>query len=184
MVAGYPSFLEEVPMRIQLVRALCAMALTAALAACAPAPPPDTTAEDTAAINTLRDAWTAAYNARDVDTLIGMYTEDAMELPENAPAVMGHAGLRDMFTTQFAAGQGTATVTSEELQLMGDWAYDRGTFTLTVTPEGGGEPVQAVNARYLVILRQGADGSWKLARLMSNSATPPAPAPAAGAGSN
>jgi uncharacterized protein (TIGR02246 family) len=169
-------------MSIQLFRRYStAIALAVILAACAPPPPPpppDTTAEDTAAINALRDAWTAAFNAEDVDTLLGLYTEDAMDMAPNQPTATGHAGLRDMFTAQFGMGQGTATVTSEELQLMGDWAYDRGTFTLTMTPEGGGEPVQVANDRYLVILRQGADGAWKLARLISNSPTPAAPAAA------
>ena len=168
-------------MSTQPVRILAGLVLTAALSACAPAappPPPDTTAEDTAAINALRDAWVAAFNAADAEALANMYTEDAIDMGSNEPSLTGRAAIRDSFVAQFGMGKGTATVTSEELQLAGDWAYDRGMFTLTMTPAAGGDPMTLANDRYLVILRKQADGTWKLARLINNSPTPPAPAAA------
>jgi uncharacterized protein (TIGR02246 family) len=166
-------------MRTRSTRTVAVVVAIAALAACAPPPPPDTTAADTAAINALRDAWVTAFNAADVDSLVNLYTEDAIDLPANEPTLSGRAAIREYFVTTFGMGKATATVTSEELQLMGDWAYDRGTFTLSIVPAAGGEAMN-VSQRYLVVIRQQADGAWKLARLIDNSPTPPAPMPAAG----
>jgi uncharacterized protein (TIGR02246 family) len=152
-------------------RLLASSVLVLSLAACAPAPPPDTTAEDTAAINALRDAWATAYNAADADALANLYTEDAIEMSANEPTQVGRVALRDGFLAEFAGGKGTATVTSEEMRLLGDWAFDRGTFSVSMVPAAGGDPVMA-GGRYIVILHRQADGSWKLARGISNSPTP------------
>ncbi|HUF47351.1 MAG TPA: SgcJ/EcaC family oxidoreductase [Vicinamibacterales bacterium] len=156
------------------VRSLATLALVAALAACAPAPPPDTTdttAEDTAAINALRDGWSAAYNAADADALANSYTEDTVRMSANEPSQVGRVAVRDGFLAEFGAGQGTATIRSDEMRLMGDWAFDRGTFSVSIVPAAGGDPVMA-EGRYLVLLHKQADGSWKIARGMDNSATP------------
>ena len=158
---------------------LATVAALVSLAACAPAappPPPDTTAEDTAAINALRDAWVAAYNAGDADAVANLYAENAVDLPMNEPTVTGRAGIRASVAARMAMGKGTATVTSEELRLMGTAATDRGTFSVSIVPAAGGEAMTQ-GGRYLVVLQKQADGSWKLVAGMDNS---PTPMPAAG----
>ena len=154
-------------------RSLSAVALAVVVGACAPPPPPDTTAADTAAINALRDAWVTAYNAADADAVANLYTEDAVDMPSQQPTASGRAAVRDLMASQFATGTAVATVTSDEMQLMGDWAFDRGTFTVNITPAAGGDPVMT-GGRYIVILRRQADGSWKLARGIDNSPVAPA----------
>ena len=55
-----------------------------------------------------------------------------------------------------------------------DLAYDRGTYSMTVTPPGAA-PIED-RGKYLTIYRKQADGSWKIARVMFNSDLPlPAP---------
>ena len=154
-----------------LVSAAMALGVALALTACAPAPPPDTSAEDTAAINQLRFDWAAAYNAGDIDALVGMYTDDYVDYPNDAPTYTGLDALRTSFEGQLTGMDASATVTSEELMLFGDHAVDRGTFESVLVPEGGGDPV-SVSGRYMVVLHRQADGTWKLARGIDNTATP------------
>ena len=58
-----------------------------------------------------------------------------------------------------------------ETQVAGDWAYDRGNATVTVTPKSGKQMEESV--KYLVIVKRQPDGSWKIYRLISNSNNPP-----------
>jgi uncharacterized protein (TIGR02246 family) len=53
------------------------IALLAACAGCNSAPPPDTTAQDTADIKSLEDSFVAAFKAKDVNTIMSFYTPDA-----------------------------------------------------------------------------------------------------------
>lgn len=155
------------------IRVFVVGAVAAALAGCA-APAPemvDTTAEDLAAINALRSAWVTAHNAGDASALAGLYTADAVEAPDGAPSVMGTAAIEQMFAERFAAGSATATVTAAETEVSGDWGFDRGTFSATLTPAEG-EPMQE-SGRYLVIVQRTDDG-WKIARGFDNSPTPSA----------
>jgi uncharacterized protein (TIGR02246 family) len=158
-------------MNMRSVRMAPALAVIVGLAACAPPPPPDTSAADLAAVNAVREAWVAAYNAADADGLAGLYTEDAIDMPADEPTVTGQAGIRERAATQFAMGKATVTVTADETRLMGDWAFDRGSYSVTVVPAAGGDPM-TVDGRYVVILRRQADGSWKLVRGMDNTPTP------------
>lgn len=170
-------------MRAAFVRSFVVVALAIAVVGCAPPPPPDTSAADTAAVNAVRDAWIAAYNAGDADAAVGLYAEDAVDMPVGQPNATGRAAIREIIAAQFAAGKATASLASDEMQLMGDWAYDRGTYSVSIVPTAGGDPIN-VSGRYLVILRRQADGSWKLVRSIDNSPTAPEPAaPAAGSGS-
>jgi uncharacterized protein (TIGR02246 family) len=154
---------------------LTALGLAIGLAACAPAAspaPPDTTAEDTAAINTLRDAWARAYNAGDAAALAAFYADNAIRMDNEAPTAVGRSAIQQAIAAQVAEAPGTTiTLTSEEMQLMGDHAFDRGMFSATVTPAGGGAAMTS-SGRYLVLLHKQADGSWKLTHTIDNTPSP------------
>ena len=49
-----------------------------------------------------------------------------------------------------------------------DWAYERFSFSRTMTPTGGGEPTTA-RGKGIHVYRRQSDGSWKLARDLWNS---------------
>ena len=57
-----------------------------------------------------------------------------------------------------------------EIQGQGDMAYDRGTYSMAVTPAGAA-PIED-HGKYLTIWRKQADGSWKVARAIFNSDLP------------
>ena len=59
----------------------------------------------------------------------------------------------------------------EEVHVADEWAFERGTYTVTFTPKGTMLTVQDVG-KYLTIYQRQADGAWKMARDIWNSNTP------------
>lgn len=159
-------------MRHLSVGLVCVAALSLAVAGCAPAPPADTSAADTTAITAVRDAWVTSHNAADPDALANLYTEDAVRMTLGQPTTTDRASIRQAFAATFGMGKATAAIHSDEMQLMGDWAFDRGTFSGTMTPAGANDPT-TTEGRYIVILRRQPDGSWKIAQSIDNTPTMP-----------
>ena len=116
--------------------------------------------DDERAIRELVATWMTASQAGDIDTVLGLMTDDVVFMvPGREP--FG----KEAFA---AASQGMSGVRMEgssdirELNVLGDWAYLRNHIALTITPPGGA-PVQRAGYT-LTILRKGPDGRWRLAR--------------------
>ena len=123
---------------------------------------------DRTAIRQADEADMTMVNAKDWKGDLALYTEDAIELPPNQAAVQGKAAIqacKEAFPP-FSNFQEQ----SLEIEGQGDLAYDRGTYSMTVTPPGAA-PIED-RGKYLTILRKQADGSWKVARFMFNSDRP------------
>ena len=163
--------------------ALSALAFIA-VAACTPAggggkPDSATTAADLQAIAKVRDSFAAAFKAGDVATLTALYVNDGLTQPDNQPTGTGPAGIAasfKRFLDQF--NMMAFTLTPVKTEASGDLAYDIGTYTFTATMKPKGDTAKA-EGRYVVVLRKGADGTWKAVADMDNITTPPPPAPPA-----
>jgi len=111
-------------------------------------------------------------NARDFKGLAALYAEDAIVLPSNQAAVQGRAAIQ-------AALEAFPPISNSQFQVLeieglGDLAYSRGTYSMTVTPAGAA-PIED-RGKYIEIWRKQADGSWKILRDIWNSDLPlPAP---------
>ena len=57
-----------------------------------------------------------------------------------------------------------------EIEVCGDWAFARNRVTGTVTLQRSREVVP-VDVKQIVIYTRGADGAWRIARMISNSNT-------------
>jgi uncharacterized protein (TIGR02246 family) len=128
---------------------------------------------DTSGVDTLRSAWVDAFNAGDMATLRTLYTDDAVVMPEYQPPVTGPDAIVNMYEQMTMQATPHITLSPSETEVAGDWAYDRGQFTMTMTPRAEGASPMTENGSYLVILRRQADGTWKLAREIGNSNVPP-----------
>ena len=128
---------------------------------------------DKAAIRTLHDQTAAASNAGD---LAALFTDDAVFMPPNEPAVIGKEAIRTWAQGLFDQFTFEETVTTEEVQVAGDWGFTRVTYTAKVTPKAGGEPQEETGKCIYIVHRQ-PDGSWKYTRCIWNS-DQPAPGPA------
>lgn len=126
--------------------------------------------EDVAAIRAVAVSYTEAMVANDYAAVAAHYTEDAVLMSPNAPLVEGRGAIQ----AALEASRGTVTEYSStpvEIDGRGDLAYGRGTFTVASAVEGIPEPVRDT-AKYLVILRKQADGSWLLTQVCWNSDLP------------
>jgi uncharacterized protein (TIGR02246 family) len=133
---------------------------------------------DRAAINSVRDQFVAAYKAGDADRIAALYTENAIGMPKDQPTLKGRADIAKHERDQFGQiSVGDVQVTPEETQLMGDWAFDRGTFSVTVTPKAAGAAPMTDTGRYLVIFQRQSDGSWKVTHDIDNGTAPAMPPP-------
>ena len=145
------------------------------IVACAPTavePVEEATEADVEAINSLRDEFIALDNAGDAAGLASLYTNDAVLMPPNQAAVTGNQAIESGFQTTFDQFTIEFTLAPDEVEVVGDWAFDRGTYMIALTPKADGEPMED-RGKYIVILRRQADGCWKIARDMWNSDNPP-----------
>jgi len=162
-------------MRIEFSALLLGVAMMAACTqAPPPAPPPET---DVAPINELRSQLQAAFNSGDAQAVAAFYADDAVLQPDHHTAVSGKAAIAQYYQEMFGQATPNLTISPGDTERMGDMAHEHGTFTVTVTPKDGGKPMTD-QGNYLVILKQGSDGAWKLEHDIDNSDHPPAPMPA------
>ena len=128
---------------------------------------------DIAAIEDALNLYGVAMNTGDLELFLSLHADDIVKMGPGAPATFGQEELRastkplfDNFTTEMDYNR-------EEIQVNGDWGFARGTFTATMTPKAGGEPLY-MDAKTMALWKRQADGSWKLARNCYNSNVPPA----------
>lgn len=130
--------------------------------------------DDEQAIRKLTEDWLAAVRAKDVPRLAGMVTEDAVFLPSGFPPIRGKHAVETMYRSffpQFASVEQTVTI--EELQVLGDWAFAWGTEKFTLVPQAGRAPIE-MQGKGMSILKRQDDGSWKFARGINNTLPRPA----------
>lgn len=133
------------------------------------------TAADEAFIRASAPAWAAAFNAKDADTLAGMYWEDALLFPPNVPAVAGGTAMHEYFTAAAPAfREAGLTLNIPEagaVHVVGDLAYDAGTFSVT---DASGATVDT--GKHIGVFQK-RNGVWRYIRGTWNSdlaaVTPP-----------
>ncbi|WP_192257383.1 YybH family protein [Mesorhizobium silamurunense] len=116
--------------------------------------------EDEAAIRQVVDTWMAASRKGDLDTVLGLMTDDVVFMvPGKEPF-----GKEEFAAASRGMGETKMDGVSEiiELKLLGDWAYIRNRIDMTATPPGG-EPVRR-SGYTLTLLRKESDGRWRLVR--------------------
>lgn len=133
---------------------------------------PASTASDKAIV-AVADQYVKATLAGDAKAIAALYTEDAVEMPPNAPSVKGRAAIQQMYEKNFKeAKTGNFAVTHVDSRSSGDVGYDVGTYRQTITPTGGTEMKDT--GKYIVVLKR-VGGSWKVAHAIYNSDLPPPP---------
>lgn len=135
------------------------------VAACAPTQEP----ADPSVITSRSDAWQAALNAKDIDTLVDLYASDARLLPPNGTMKSGRAAVRAEFGAMIDAGL-SAELTSIEAMVSGDIGYNVGTYTLM----SGDTQVDV--GKFMEIWHRGDDGQWRYSNDIWNSDMPVAEA--------
>jgi len=96
----------------------------------------------------------------DAAALAALYTDDATLLPPDSEMIQGRQGIEEFWNALIQMGIKDAVLTIVDVFGSGDLAYEVGKATITIQPEGQ-EPVEQ-KAKYVVVWKQTADGSWKL----------------------
>ena len=128
--------------------------------------------DDVAAIKASTEAFIQAVRSEDVAARAALYTEDAVLMPPNQPMVQGLAAIQT-WMEEFPAPT-EFNLKAVEIDGRGDLAFVRGTYSMTIAPEGTLEPIQDTG-KYVEIRRKQPDGSWLIAVDIFNSDLPPAP---------
>jgi uncharacterized protein (TIGR02246 family) len=127
--------------------------------------------DDIAAIGAVREALQSAENASDPDAVAALLTDDAVLMVPDSPVQEGRmaclAFLRDVMGWLAENFERHVGYASAEVDVTGDVAFDRGTFSFTCTPRSGGETTETTG-KYLWILRRSAPGSWKVSRALAS----------------
>jgi uncharacterized protein (TIGR02246 family) len=118
---------------------------------------------DEHAIRDIVARWHSATAAGDVDTVLGLMTDDVVFLVAGRPPMRGRdafeRGLRGLLAQHRIESSGEI----KEIGIAGSLAYCWSELSVRVTPiSGGNATTRAGDA--LSILRKQADGSWRVAR--------------------
>lgn len=122
---------------------------------------------DRAAIHERIRAMQDANNAGDVAAWVDGFAPDAVYMAPGMPSVTDPAGLRAVAETGFAQARTDVALVPEEVEIAGDWAFARIRVEGTATLLDGGETIE-IDMKELVVFRRQPDGSWRIARFMSN----------------
>jgi uncharacterized protein (TIGR02246 family) len=126
---------------------------------------------DKATLTELVEVFDAGMNAGDADAIVALFVDDgAASMPPNAPNVYGRENLRAFYEEFFAQGAVAVDNQVEEIFVDGDLAVSFGTYTLTVTPEGG--EAMSDSGKWVAASQRQADGSWRTLRNAWSSELP------------
>jgi ketosteroid isomerase-like protein len=131
-------------------------------------------AADEQAIRAVSASWWKAYNAHDVDGVVALYADDAVENPPGVLAARGSPAIRDLFQKDIqamtAAGYTNTPGPNGEFGASGDLGWEWNTYTLT---DKSGATID--KGKYVTVFAR-RNGKWMIIRDIFNSDTPPAPA--------
>lgn len=125
---------------------------------------------DEQAIRGQVERWLQLVKAKDAASIAGLYAQDGAVMPPNAPIGKGAAAIQQTWASMMGTPGFDLTFTPEQILVSsaGDMALDRGTYRLTVAPDG---KAQTDTGKYVVVWRK-IGGEWKAAADIFNSDLP------------
>jgi uncharacterized protein (TIGR02246 family) len=120
-------------------------------------------ANDKAVLEAGTNTWIEAFNTHDADALASLYTEDAVLLPPNEPAVFGRDAIRAT-NKELLAEKGLGMELEDlEVNIVGDLGYKAGRYRM-YSKDGG----LLDRGKYIEIWKK-TNGTWLIHRDMWNS---------------
>jgi uncharacterized protein (TIGR02246 family) len=118
--------------------------------------------------------WDAAQNAQDIEAMIALYAVDAVRMNAHMPALIGREAIQEEFLRGWSEADVETRNVVDDVIVSGDIATARGSWTATVTPKDGSEPLEQSGSWVSVMARQ-PDGSWLNVWDIWNEDVPPTP---------
>jgi len=125
---------------------------------------------DEQAIRGQVDRWLQLVKAKDAAGIAALYADDGVVMPPNAPIGKGREEIQRTWASMMQTPGFALTFAPEEIVVSssGDMALDRGTYSLTIAPDGS---TQSDTGKYVVVWRK-IGGEWKAVADIFNSDLP------------
>lgn len=146
---------------------MAALALSVGISACSSGPKEqEFGAADAQAIRQVTTSLETAFNAKDADPILALYTDNSVFMPPNKPLLRGRGPLKNFYDGLFTAGSTDLKLTVDDVAGHGPIAYASGSYSMMngTTRDRG---------KFLFVLRKLA-GNWKFEYTSWNSDLPPA----------
>ncbi|HEX7966348.1 MAG TPA: DUF4440 domain-containing protein [Gammaproteobacteria bacterium] len=150
---------------LRRIPALLILACLVSLAGCAAQPMQDSRSMQAAqeSIQDTHNAFLKAFNAKDAAGVAAVYTDDAIIMPPNYPAVKTSIAIQTFMREQLVPPMTGMLLNVAETQVTGDYAFSSGYYTLL-----GENGATLDHGKFLQVLKQqGRD--WKVYREAYNS---------------
>ena len=126
-----------------------------------------------AQIESVNKRFIDLFNKGDVDAFAKVYATDAMILPPNAEAIRGQSAIAEFWKGGWKAGLRNVALTTTEVDVHGNTAYELGTASLEMhRPDGS--LAGKDSGKYIVVWKRNAAGQWQWYRDIWNSNLPAA----------
>jgi tryptophan-rich sensory protein len=113
--------------------------------------------------HTAHQSYVAAINSNNLDTLLGVLTDDVVFMPPNDKPRIGKSAVGPWIGEYLRTYHTHWDKPVQEFIVSGDWAFERYAYTSIDTPVQGGAPI--VDTGWgLVIYHHDRDGRWRVAR--------------------
>jgi ketosteroid isomerase-like protein len=108
----------------------------------------------------------------DLEKVVSMFADNAVLMPPNDTSVYGIEEIRGWWEEYFSYFRITTSVETErDLQVVGDRAYIRSSFSVTIVPKQQGARILD-DIRSVTIWGKQPDGKWKITHQIWNSTKP------------
>jgi uncharacterized protein (TIGR02246 family) len=101
--------------------------------------------------------------ANDADRMMSQWTDDIVLLQPGAPIMRGRAAIADAFGSVERPRIIEYALDIQEVTIVGDYAFQWGTYRYSMQRPGGGEAVK-ISGKIMRILQRQPDGGWKIHR--------------------
>jgi|SRR5579864_3447040 len=120
---------------------------------------PATTVPAAEIIQQTGNDWARHWNAKQLDKVVEIYSEDAVYLPPHHAALHGRDAIREYLEGPLFHGVTDLKFEVTYIKESGDLAYDVGRYSMTVPQQDGSK--KADRGKYLAVWRR-EKGTWKL----------------------
>lgn len=121
-------------------------------------------------IHDVLRAYESALNAGDLETILGLYGEAPVFMPQHAPALVGRDAVRAGYAQVFATIKLNIRFETHEVEEVGDWAWARTSSAGRTQILAAGIEVAEGNNELFVFRRE--RGEWKIHRYLFATTQP------------
>ncbi|MEO7791065.1 MAG: nuclear transport factor 2 family protein [Vicinamibacterales bacterium] len=128
-------------------------------------------AHNTPDIETILKAYETALNGNDLETILGLYGDSPVFMPQHAPALVGRDAVRAGYAHVFNTIKLSVRFDVHEVQEAGEWAWARTSSAGRTRILSSGAETPEGNNELFVFRRE--KGAWKIHRYLFSTNQPP-----------